>query len=28
MLMAGKTGVWTKGRTTASFDDFRIDKKN
>ncbi len=24
----GKTGVWTKGRTTASFDDFRIDKKN
>ena len=28
MLMAGKTGVWTKGRTMASFDDFRIDKKN
>jgi hypothetical protein len=28
MLVAGKTGVWTKGRTTASFDDFRIDKKN
>jgi hypothetical protein len=28
MPMAGKTGVWTKGRTTASFDDFRIDKKN
>ena len=28
MLMAGKTGVWTKGKTTASFDDFRIDKKN
>jgi hypothetical protein len=27
-LAAGKTGVWTKGRTTASFDDFRIDKKN
>jgi hypothetical protein len=24
---AGKTGVWTKGRTTAEFDDFRIDKK-
>jgi hypothetical protein len=23
----GKTGVWTRGRTTASFDDFRIDKK-
>ncbi|MDP9171240.1 MAG: hypothetical protein M3N54_11535, partial [Acidobacteriota bacterium] len=28
LLVAGKTGVWTKGRTTASFDDFRIDKKN
>jgi hypothetical protein len=28
ILLAGKTGVWTKGRTTASFDDFRIDKKN
>jgi hypothetical protein len=25
---AGKTGVWTKGRTTAAFDDFRIVKKN
>jgi hypothetical protein len=28
ILAPGKTGVWTKGRTTASFDDFRIDKKN
>ena len=25
---SGKTGVWTKGSTLASFDDFRIDKKN
>ena len=24
---AGKAGVWTHGKTTASFDDFRIDKK-
>ena len=24
----GKTGIWTKGTTEASFDDFRIDKKN
>ena len=24
---AGKTGVWTRGHTTASFDDFRLDKK-
>jgi len=24
----GKTGVWTRGRTTASFDDFRIDNKS
>jgi hypothetical protein len=24
----GKTGLWTRGRTTASFDDFRIDKKS
>jgi hypothetical protein len=24
----GRTGLWTRGRTTASFDDFRIDKKN
>jgi len=23
----GKAGVWTRGRTTASFDDFRIEKK-
>jgi hypothetical protein len=23
----GKTGVWTRGGTMASFDDFRIDKK-
>ena len=26
--VAGKTGVWTHGKTTASFDDFRIDKKS
>jgi hypothetical protein len=25
---AGKAGVWTQGRTTASFDDFRIEKKS
>ncbi len=25
--LAGRTGLWTRGRTTASFDDFRIDKK-
>jgi hypothetical protein len=25
---AGKTGVWTHGKTTAAFDDFRIEKKN
>jgi hypothetical protein len=25
--VAGRTGLWTRGRTTASFDDFRIDKK-
>jgi hypothetical protein len=24
----GKTGVWTRGRTIASFDDFKIDKKS
>jgi hypothetical protein len=24
----GKTGVWTRGRTAASFDDFKIDKKS
>jgi hypothetical protein len=24
---AGKTGLWTKGRTAAEFDDFRVDKK-
>lgn len=24
---AGKTGLWTRGGTEASFDDFRIDKK-
>jgi hypothetical protein len=24
---AGKTGVWTHGRTTAAFDDFRVEKK-
>lgn len=24
---AGKTGLWTRAGTTASFDDFRIDKK-
>jgi hypothetical protein len=28
LMSPGKTGVWTRGRTTASFDDFRIDKKN
>jgi hypothetical protein len=28
MTSAGKAGVWTHGRTTASFDDFRIDKKS
>jgi hypothetical protein len=28
LMSAGKVGVWTRGRTTASFDDFRIDKKN
>ena len=25
---SGKAGVWTKGETDASFDDFRIDKKS
>ncbi|MDQ1471263.1 MAG: hypothetical protein QOJ99_2743 [Bryobacterales bacterium] len=25
---AGKTGVWTHGKTTAAFDDFRIEKKS
>ena len=24
----GKTGVWTRGQTQASFDDFRIDRKS
>lgn len=24
----GKTGIWTRGPTLASFDDFRIDKKS
>jgi len=24
----GKTGVWTRGRTSAAFDDFRVDKKS
>jgi hypothetical protein len=24
----GRTGLWTRGRTTASFDDFRVDKKS
>jgi hypothetical protein len=23
----GMTGVWTRGQTQASFDDFRVDKK-
>jgi hypothetical protein len=23
----GRTGLWTRGRTTASFDDFRVDKR-
>ncbi len=26
--VGGKTGVWTKGSTVASFDDFRIDPKD
>jgi hypothetical protein len=26
--LEGKTGIWTKGSTVASFDDFRVDKKN
>ena len=25
--VAGKTGLWTRGGTVASFDDFRIDRK-
>ena len=25
---AGKTGIWTRGETEASFDDFRIDRKS
>lgn len=24
----GKTGVWTRGQTQASFDDFRVDRKS
>jgi hypothetical protein len=24
----GKTGVWTRGRTSAAFDDFRVDKRS
>jgi hypothetical protein len=28
LMAPGKAGVWTRGRTVASFDDFRIDKKN
>ncbi len=24
----GRTGLWTRGRTMVSFDDFRIDKKS
>jgi hypothetical protein len=28
MESAGKAGVWTRGRTTASFDDFKIEKKS
>jgi hypothetical protein len=27
LTSAGKTGLWTKDGTAASFDDFRIDKK-
>jgi hypothetical protein len=27
LTSAGKTGLWTKDATVASFDDFRIDKK-
>jgi hypothetical protein len=26
--LEGKTGIWTKGSTVASFDDFRLEKKN
>jgi hypothetical protein len=26
--IAGRTGLWTRGRTAASFDDFRVDKKS
>jgi hypothetical protein len=28
ITQAGRIGLWTRGRTTASFDDFRIDKKS
>jgi hypothetical protein len=27
LTSAGKTGLWTKDATVASFDDFRVDKK-
>jgi len=27
LLNPGKTGLWTRGGTVASFDDFRIDRK-
>jgi hypothetical protein len=27
LVMPGKTGLWTRAGTVASFDDFRIDKK-
>ena len=27
LQMPGKTGLWTRGGTVASFDDFRIDRK-
>jgi len=28
LLIAGKTGLWTRGGTVASFDDYRIDRKS
>ena len=28
MAAPGKAGVWTRGHTTASFDDFRIEKRS
>ena len=28
LLTPGKTGLWTRGGTVASFDDYRIDRKS